>query len=59
MQKKDTNEKKSKQTCFDTLYQLSRELKIEIQKPRPETKVLEKLFNELYSYATSYHESLN
>lgn len=46
---------KKKQKRFETLYQLSKELKSEISKPKPEAEVLEKLFNELYSYATKDH----
>lgn len=56
MQKGSGQDKeKKKQKRFETLYQLSQELKTEISKPRPEAEVLEKLFNELYSYATKDH----
>lgn len=53
--KKTYNNEKEKRKRFETLYHLSKELKTEIQKPKPETKVLEKLFNELYDYATKDH----
>ncbi|MCL6500960.1 MAG: GGDEF domain-containing protein [Candidatus Pacearchaeota archaeon] len=48
-------DRKEKQKRFDTLYKISKEIKEEISKPRPEPKALERLFNELYAYATRDH----
>ena len=60
MPKEDESNKKnrgsrSKEKRFDTLYQLSKEIKAEMKKSKPESKVLEKLFDELYSFATKDH----
>ncbi|MCX8193882.1 MAG: GGDEF domain-containing protein [Candidatus Pacearchaeota archaeon] len=53
--KSKSKKEEGKEKRFDTLYQLSKELKTEIKKPKPEQKVLEKLFDELYLFATRDH----
>lgn len=56
MDKKEIKkDNRNKEKRFDTLYQLSKEIKTEIKKPRPKSTVLEKLFNELYLFATRDH----
>ncbi len=49
----DGNQTKEKR--FETLYQLSKEIKTEMKKPKPEGAVLERLFDELYLFATRDH----
>ncbi|MGB9708307.1 MAG: GGDEF domain-containing protein [Candidatus Pacearchaeota archaeon] len=44
-----------RQKRFEALYHLSKKLKAEIKKPKPKAELLEKLFDELYSYATRDH----
>ncbi len=46
---------KGKKQRYKELSYLSKELKEEIKKPKPRTRALEKLFNELYVYATRDH----
>ncbi len=54
-EKKKDGERKGKEGRIVELEKLSREIKKEISKPKPEPRALERLFNELYSYATKDH----
>lgn len=45
----------AKKQRYEVLGKLTKELKTEIKKPKPKIRALEKLFNELYTYATRDH----
>ncbi|MEM2933179.1 MAG: GGDEF domain-containing protein [Candidatus Pacearchaeota archaeon] len=47
--------KEAKEGRIAKLEELSRAIKAEIKKPQPEPRALERLFNELYAYATKDH----
>ncbi len=47
--------KRGREKRFEKLYQLTKEIKNEIKKPKPEARALERLFNELYLYTTRDH----
>lgn len=46
---------KNRRKRFYALANITKELKTEIKKPKPESRALERLFNELYTFATRDH----
>jgi len=53
MKKKKRKDKKEER--YRALEKISKEIRSEIKKPKPETRALERLFNELYLFATRDH----